>query len=149
VLRINSDGTIPTDNPFFSTTTGRYRAIYALGLRNPFTAAVQRGTGRIYINDNGESTTDELHELARGANYGWPQMEGNVGTPPSGYKAPVYTYRHDATSFSIIGGAFYNPTTAQFRRATLGSTSSLTTWEVGCATSIRPTLARARPTSQA
>jgi glucose/arabinose dehydrogenase len=36
ILRINSDGTIPADNPFYSQTTGKYRAIWAFGLRNPF-----------------------------------------------------------------------------------------------------------------
>src|SRR6185369_9144648 len=37
VLRLNKDGSIPTDNPFFGTATGVNRAIWALGLRNPFT----------------------------------------------------------------------------------------------------------------
>jgi glucose/arabinose dehydrogenase len=50
MLRINPDGTIPTDNPFFSTATGNNRAIWALGLRNPFTFAFQPGTGRMFIN---------------------------------------------------------------------------------------------------
>ena len=39
VLRINSDGTIPSDNPFVSQTTGINQAIWARGLRNPFTSA--------------------------------------------------------------------------------------------------------------
>jgi len=39
ILRINSDGTIPADNPFYASTTGNNRAIWALGLRNPFTFA--------------------------------------------------------------------------------------------------------------
>lgn len=55
LLRINPDGSIPDDNPFASTTTGKYRAIWAYGLRNPFCVAVQPGTGRIFINDVGGS----------------------------------------------------------------------------------------------
>src|SRR6476620_3885052 len=47
VLRINSDGSIPTDNPFFNSATGNNRAIWSLGLRNPFTIAFQPGTGRM------------------------------------------------------------------------------------------------------
>ena len=43
LLRINPDGTIPTDNPFYQTATGNNRAIWALGLRNPFTFARQPG----------------------------------------------------------------------------------------------------------
>ena len=53
MLRYNSDGTIPTDNPFFNTATGANRAIWALGLRNPFTFGFQPGTGRMFINDVG------------------------------------------------------------------------------------------------
>ena len=50
ILRINPDGSIPTDNPFVSTP-GASPAIWALGFRNPFTFAVQPGTGRIFVND--------------------------------------------------------------------------------------------------
>src|SRR6185436_2808401 len=56
ILRINSDGSIPTDNPFFGTATGQNRAIWALGLRNPFTFTFQPGTGRMFINDVGQNT---------------------------------------------------------------------------------------------
>ena len=55
MLRINQDGTIPTDNPFYSTASGNNRAIWARGLRNPFKFAVQPATGTIFINDVGES----------------------------------------------------------------------------------------------
>src|SRR5438045_3059974 len=50
ILRYNSDGSIPTDNPFFNTATGANRAIWALGLRNPYTFSFQPGTGRMFIN---------------------------------------------------------------------------------------------------
>src|SRR4029077_7857856 len=50
MLRINADGTIPDDNPFVGTATGQNRAIWAMGLRNPFTFAFQPGTGRMFIN---------------------------------------------------------------------------------------------------
>ena len=53
MLRINADGTIPTDNPFVNQATGDNDAIWALGLRNPFTFAFQPGTGRMFINDVG------------------------------------------------------------------------------------------------
>ena len=44
MLRLNTDGTIPADNPFLGTTSGKNRAIYALGLRNPFTFAFHPST---------------------------------------------------------------------------------------------------------
>ena len=61
VLRINKDGSIPGDNPTsFSgtsgTTSGVNRSIWAVGLRNPFTAAFQRTKGRLFINDVGANT---------------------------------------------------------------------------------------------
>src|SRR5207248_1185562 len=76
MLRINSDGSIPTDNPFYNTATGSNRAIWALGLRNPFTFAFQPGTGRMFINDVGESTYEEINDGIAGSNYGWPITEG-------------------------------------------------------------------------
>src|SRR5262249_33295487 len=61
VLRINPDGSIPSDNPtsfpgISGSPTGANRAIWAVGLRNPFTFAFQPGTGRLFINDVGQST---------------------------------------------------------------------------------------------
>ena len=56
ILRINKDGTIPTDNPIFLTASGRNRAIWALGLRNPFTFAFKPGGAEMFINDVGENT---------------------------------------------------------------------------------------------
>ena len=53
MLRLNKSGTIPTNNPFYSTASGNNRAIWALGLRNPFKFAVQPGTGTTFINDVG------------------------------------------------------------------------------------------------
>ena len=47
VLRLNKDGSIPSDNPFAATATGVNRAIWALGLRNPFTFAFEAGTTRL------------------------------------------------------------------------------------------------------
>ncbi|HEY6120967.1 MAG TPA: PQQ-dependent sugar dehydrogenase, partial [Pyrinomonadaceae bacterium] len=118
ILRITANGTIPSDNPFFSTTSGNNRAIWALGLRNPFTFAFQPGSGRLFINDVGENTWEEINEGIAGANYGWPICEGVCN---SGFENPLYTYIHDGTVCAIAGGAFYNPQTAQFPSAYLGN----------------------------
>src|SRR5207302_736117 len=56
ILRFSPDGAIPADNPFYSTASGPNRAIWAMGLRNPFSFAFQPGTGRMLINDVGEDT---------------------------------------------------------------------------------------------
>lgn len=122
MLRINSDGTIPADNPFFATATGKNRAIWALGLRNPFTFGIQPGTGRIFIDDVGQSTWEEIDDGIAGANYGWPISEGNMNLA-AGQTGPLYTYPHTGgpiTGCAITGGAFYNPAAVQFPAAYVG-----------------------------
>jgi glucose/arabinose dehydrogenase len=120
MLRINKDGTIPTDNPFYNQTSGKDRAIWTLGLRNPFTFAFQPGTGRMFINDVGQNTYEEINDGIAGSNYGWPSVEGNSGTPPSGpgtYRAPIHVYSHGSGNnqgYAVTGGAFYNPATSNF-----------------------------------
>ena len=114
VLRINADGTIPTDNPFFNTSGAR-KEIWALGLRNPFTFAFQPGTTRMFINDVGQSTWEEINDGIAGSNYGWPITEGPTSDPR--FRAPLFAYGHGSTSTTgcaITGGTFYNPATMQF-----------------------------------
>ncbi len=115
VLRINPDGSIPTDNPFYASATGKNRAIWALGLRNPFKVAAQPGTGRIFINDVGGGSFEEINDGLAGKNYGWPGIEGfrTSQTPPASYQDPLYAYGR-SQGCSITGGTFYNPGTAQF-----------------------------------
>ncbi len=100
LLRIRPDGTIPEDNPFFETARGKYRAIWALGLRNPFTFAVQPETGRILINDVGDTRWEEVNEGVAGGNYGWPEVEGPSNDPR--FRAPIHAYK----VASVAGGAF-------------------------------------------
>jgi len=122
VLRFNSDGTIPTDNPFYATASGKNRAIWALGLRNPFTFGFQPGTGRLFINDVGQSTWEEIDEGAAGTNYGWPNTEGPTNDPQ--YKGPLYAYQHSSgtpTGCAITGGAFYNPQQVTFPASYVGN----------------------------
>ncbi len=124
VLRINADGTIPTNNPFYTATTGVNRAIWALGLRNPFSFAVQPGTGRMFINDVGESTWEEINEGIAGANYGWPNCEGDCDPADSAFRDPLFRYNHGSGSSEgncIAGGDFYNPTTSNFPASAAGT----------------------------
>lgn len=115
VLRIDADGGIPADNPFFNRASGRNRAIWALGLRNPFTFAFHPVTGRMHINDVGQNTWEEVNEGTAGANYGWPATEGPTGDPA--FQSPIHAYAHGAsttTGCAIAGGAFYAPATPVF-----------------------------------
>src|ERR1051325_3417708 len=92
MLRINADGSIPSDNPFFNTASGANRSIWALGLRNPFTFAFQPGAGRMFINDVGETKWEEINDGIAGSNYGWPTTEG-VTTNPA-FRSPLFVYTH-------------------------------------------------------
>jgi hypothetical protein len=98
VLRINSDGSIPSDNPFFNTATGVNRSIWALGLRNPFTFAFQPGTGRLFINDVGQNAWEEINDGIAGSNYGWSTCEGFCTPPNSNFRDPLFQYGHGSTS---------------------------------------------------
>jgi glucose/arabinose dehydrogenase len=121
VLRINKDGTIPSSNPFYATATGNNRAIWALGLRNPFKFAVKPGTNTIFINDVGADTWEEINRGASSANYGWPLYEGPESDTK--YTPPIFAYGHGSTNTtgcSITGGAFYNPPTVQFPSGYVG-----------------------------
>ena len=97
LLRFNDDGSIPTDNPHFATQTGLARAIWARGLRNPYTFAVQPGSGRIHINDVGQNTWEEINLGVAGADYGWPASEG-PDSITAGRSAPLFTYKHSAAA---------------------------------------------------
>jgi glucose/arabinose dehydrogenase len=111
ILRINSDGTVPADNPFYDGAGPNVDAIWALGLRNPFRAFYDVPTGRLYVGDvggNDYSTAQEEVNLGiRGANYGWPVCEGSsCGADPT-YTNPLYSYAHDGRDASITGGFIY------------------------------------------
>ena len=112
MLRINKDGTIPTDNPFYTSATGGNRAIWALGLRNPFTFAFNRAGAELFINDVGQNTWEEINDGIAGANYGWPDTEGATTDPR--FTSPTYSYDHAGGPCAITGGAFYSPLTPQF-----------------------------------
>jgi uncharacterized protein (TIGR03437 family) len=121
ILRVNADGTPPVDNPFYNSAAGDNRAIWAMGLRNPFTFAFQSGAGRMFINDVGQVTWEEIDDGIAGSNYGWPDTEGPTTDPR--YVSPIFYYGHDSTDTTgcaITGGTFYNPPTNQFPSMYLG-----------------------------
>lgn len=116
ILRVRPDGSIPTNNPFYSTAIGLNRSIWARGFRNPYTFAFQPGTGRMFINDVGEDAWEEINDGMAGANYGWPNCEGRCF---STFRDPIFQYAHDV-GCDITGGAFYSPVAAQFPAAMHG-----------------------------
>lgn len=120
MLRINADGSIPSDNPFFNQTTANNRSIWALGLRNPFTFSFQPGASRMFINDVGQSSREEINDGIAGSNYGWAICEGVCSPTNPSYRDPIYSYSRSSPNCAITGGTFYNPATTQFPVAYVG-----------------------------
>jgi glucose/arabinose dehydrogenase len=104
ILRVNPDGSIPTDNPFYNRAHRRNRLIWCLGLRNPFNFSFDPNSGLMFINDVGSDLFEEVNQGAAGANYGWPIEEG-PGSDPA-LTNPVYAYPHPQ-GFAITGSAFF------------------------------------------
>jgi glucose/arabinose dehydrogenase len=116
VLRINPNGTIPTNNPFYNLP-GAYQAIYMYGLRNPFVFDIQPVTGLMLLGDVGQASWEEVNVGQAGGNYGWPVQEGY--TAVSAFINPLFVYSHN-DGCAITGAQFYNPTTAQFPASYVG-----------------------------
>lgn len=128
MLRVNTDGSPAAGNPtsfpgIAGTTSGIYQAIWAVGLRNPFTFAFNPGgTPAMFINDVGGGSWEEVNNGVAGANFGWPNTEGYTTNP--NYTTPKYAYPHSGgavTGCAITGGAFYAPPAPTFPTAYIGT----------------------------
>jgi aldose sugar dehydrogenase len=118
VLRLNPDGTAPSDNPFYDGDGPNYDAIYATGFRNPFRLTFTPD-GKLFVVDVGQSAWEEVNLVTAGANYGWPNAEGpcnGIGTTscstPSSYANPIYAYPHTTGGSSITAVMAYTGSTA-------------------------------------
>ena len=110
ILRLNLDGSIPSDNPYVGQA-GTRAEIFAAGFRNPFRMAFDPLSGGLWVGDVGQSTIEEIDVVAAGGYYGWPLCEGTapmaMGCPDIGeLGAPVFEYDHAGRAASITGGAF-------------------------------------------
>ncbi len=101
VLRVNSDGTIPADNPIIPGSTGR-SPIYTWGNRNPQGLTFEPGTGRVFEVEHGDDTHDEINILIAGGNYGYPIYRGPVGRP--GFLDPAWSSGN--VTLATSGGEF-------------------------------------------
>jgi PQQ-dependent dehydrogenase (s-GDH family) len=72
VLRLNLDGSIPSDNPIIA---GVRSHIYSYGHRNP-QGLVFAPDGKLYESEHGPNTDDEVNLIRAGGNYGWPHVAG-------------------------------------------------------------------------
>jgi aldose sugar dehydrogenase len=104
VLRINLDGSIPSDNPDPSS------AVWSFGHRNAQGLAF--GNGKLYSSEHGASSDDEMNIIEKGRNYGWPNVEGmcNLQAEQTFCTAnnvvePIYTW---TPTVAVCGLAYYN-----------------------------------------
>ena len=102
ILRLNDDGTIPSDNPFPGSP------IYSLGHRNPQGLAFHPETLMLWSTEHGPSEEqgccmDEVNVIKPGANYGWPIIRGSQ--TQAGLETPVY-HSGDTTTWAPTGGTF-------------------------------------------
>ena len=121
ILRINPDGSMPATIPLRfrhrRSPTGINRAIWSVGLRNPYTFTFHPVSGRMFINDVGQSSWEEINDGISGSNYGWSTCEGACVPPNANLRDPLFQYGHGnsaTTGCAITGGAFYNPSTVNF-----------------------------------
>jgi glucose/arabinose dehydrogenase len=98
IMRINTDGTIPRDNPFVGRDSVQ-PAIWSYGHRNAQAAALEPGTGQLWTVEHGARGGDELNHPQAGRNYGWPEITYGVdysgarvgtGVEREGMEQPVY-----------------------------------------------------------
>ncbi|MFB6271781.1 MAG: PQQ-dependent sugar dehydrogenase [Salinibacter sp.] len=112
-IRLNLDGSIPSDNPFVGSKKGRPE-VYTYGHRNPQGMAIHPKTGNVWQHEHGPHGGDELNLIEPGNNYGWPTVSyGDTysrphkpigGTEKPGVTNPV-KYWDPSPAFS--GMAFY------------------------------------------
>jgi glucose/arabinose dehydrogenase len=107
VLRMNADGSVPSDNPF-----GNY--VWSYGHRNPQGLAFD-AQGRLWEQEFGNSVMDETNLIQKGGNYGWPDCEGTssqsgAGCGTAGFIAPKHTYPTadgSCSGIAIVRGVLY------------------------------------------
>jgi glucose/arabinose dehydrogenase len=104
ILRINKDGTIPSDNPFGNQ-------VWSYGHRNAQGLAFD-DIGRLYSSEHGDASEDEVNRIISGGNYGWPYIEGRCNTPSESNECSSRDLQEPLTVYTptlaVSGIAFYN-----------------------------------------
>jgi glucose/arabinose dehydrogenase len=83
IVRLNGDGTVPSDNPFFQQG-GNLAKYYAYGIRNSFGLAFDPVTQKLWMSENGPAAYDEINLIEPGSNSGWVPIMGPVARSPQG-----------------------------------------------------------------
>jgi glucose/arabinose dehydrogenase len=112
LIRINTDGTGPSDNPFYDGNPNDNQSkVWGLGDRNMYRFTFRPSDNKLFLGAVGWATWESIYIGTKGANYGWPCLEGYAVTsynctPVSTPTYPIYVFDHHTGSASVIGGAF-------------------------------------------
>lgn len=112
IVRLNQDGSIPTDNPFVDTP-GALPEIFSYGHRNVQGLVVDPDSGTILIHEHGARGGDEINRIVPGANYGWPLATHGLDytwarvTPFTRYPGIEQPLLHWTPSIAPSGMALY------------------------------------------
>lgn len=98
IVRMNIDGSIPSDNPFPNSY------VYSYGHRNPQGLAWAED-GTLYESEHGPSANDEINIIKHGFNYGWPVIKGIEKR--EGMEVPIFT-SGDGTTWAPSGMTYHN-----------------------------------------
>lgn len=101
ILRMNLDGSVPSDNPFPNSY------IYSYGHRNPQGLAWD-SDGNLFATEHGQTALDEINQIEKGHNYGWPVIEGDETS--EGMETPIVHSGEDTwapSGMSYLDETFY------------------------------------------
>ncbi len=104
ILRINLDGSIPSDNPF------PQNPVWTFGHRNA--QGLVFAKGRLYSSEHGPNNDDEINTIEKGRNYGWPNVEGKCNLPgeiefcsTNNIVEPIYNW---TPTLAVCGMQYYD-----------------------------------------
>ena len=100
VLRVNPDGSAPSDNPFFSNPNANAQKVFSLGHRNSYGFTFHPHTGHLWGTENGPGDNDEINRVVAGGNFGWPTV-GGIANNPS-FLNPILAYTPTIAPTGII-----------------------------------------------
>ncbi|MDQ2719463.1 MAG: PQQ-dependent sugar dehydrogenase [Bacteroidota bacterium] len=89
ILRVNYDGSIPSDNPFVHNDTAK-KQIWTYGHRNPQGIDIDPVTNEMYDSEHGPTGGDEINHIIKGKNYAWPIIHHNE--TKAGMVSPLFQY---------------------------------------------------------
>ncbi len=119
ILRLNDDGTTPTDNPFFAAGAAMggevgasVQKIYSYGHRNGFGMAFDPISGHLWESENADDAYSELNRVIPGMNGGWIQLAGPLNRVPdfkfietTQFDSAIQQVRYPPTRIAYFGSA--------------------------------------------